>query len=350
MGRVFEKQGKWWIDYMDAAGRRRRQPTQGSKRHAEAILQAVEVDVERGQHGMSTRGMPPETALERFLEASTTRNTADWVRDQRYRLRPLLDALKPRRLSDITPARIDTYLGQRREAHGLVRARKDLQVIKTFTRWCVRMGHLPADPCARIQRLPPLPKRPIRFLAPREADKLLAVCDEPAIAGNGATVHRTMPLRAMSLVGLYAGLRLGEILSLRWEDVDLKAGLLHVTVREDWKPKDRESRRIPLHPRLREVLEAMGRVGALVFSTTNGTPYDESHVHRALVAAGRRTGLTGINFYLLRHTFASWLVQAGQPIYSVSKLLGHASVTTTEHYYAHLAPETLHDVVAALPA
>ena len=60
----------------------------------------------------------------------------------------------------------------------------------------------------------------------------------------------------------------------------------------------------------------------------------------------RKVGLDeGVKFHSLRATFASWLVMKGVSIYSVSKLLGHSDVSTTQKYYAHLEPDTLHSVV-----
>ena len=63
--------------------------------------------------------------------------------------------------------------------------------------------------------------------------------------------------------------------------------------------------------------------------------------------ACRRVGLAGVTFHTLRHTFASWLVMEGVPLFEVSKLLRHASIQMTERY-AHLAPDHLHGAVASI--
>ena len=64
-------------------------------------------------------------------------------------------------------------------------------------------------------------------------------------------------------------------------------------------------------------------------------------------SACRRVGLEEVTFHTLRHTFASWLVMEGVPLFVVSKLLCHASIQMTERY-AHLAPDHLHDAVASI--
>ena len=64
-------------------------------------------------------------------------------------------------------------------------------------------------------------------------------------------------------------------------------------------------------------------------------------------SACKRAGLTGVTFRTLRHTFASWLVMNGTPLFEVSKLLRHASIQMTERY-AHLAPDHLQNAIANL--
>ncbi|MBI4576926.1 MAG: hypothetical protein HY722_11750 [Planctomycetes bacterium] len=165
------------------------------------------------------------------------RRPASQAKVQETRLRHFARETGIRKLTDITQARLERYLAARREAHGLNRAGVDRTIIRTFARWCVRMDLMAADPCQRVSPLPAPAKKPIRFLSREEAGKMLDECETDAEGGNGATVHRTMPLHTIAMIGLYAGLRLGETLALRWGDLDFAAdderGLLHVRVRDD---------------------------------------------------------------------------------------------------------------------
>ena len=71
-------------------------------------------------------------------------------------------------------------------------------------------------------------------------------------------------------------MRIGELINLRWEDIDLKANLIHIRVREDWKPKGRRDRSLPMHPKVREVILSRP-VGKYVFLGPQGGRLKENY-------------------------------------------------------------------------
>jgi len=79
----------------------------------------------------------------------------------------------------------------------------------------------------------------------------------------------------------------------------------------------------------------------LVFTTPIGTPLDASKVLRTYHAAATRAGLPSRPFHHLRHFAATTLLEAGEDLYTVSRVLGHASITTTADVYGHVTPATL---------
>lgn len=176
-----------------------------------------------------------------------------------------------------------------------------------------------------------------RFLAPPEADALLAACPPRLL----------FPVMA----GLLAGLRVEEMLHLRPSfDVDLTAGLLTIQEQPTWYPKNRKRRHIPISPDLRPVLEHHLQRYASADWVTPGVrrpdrPFSHDTFDDAFGAIVRRAGLiagrrdpSGVVFHTLRHTFASWLVQRGVDLYTVSQILGN-SLAVVESTYAHLAPD-----------
>ena len=108
-----------------------------------------------------------------------------------------------------------------------------------------------------------------------------------------------------------------------------------------------------MHERLKSILRAYRRGGArsrgYLFQTSRGTLYSRDNLLRELKKAAKRAGVT-CHWYTLRHSFASQLVMAGVSIFKVSAFLGHASVTTTQKHYAHLAPEVLHEDINRMGA
>ena len=127
------------------------------------------------------------------------------------------------------------------------------------------------------------------------------------------------------------------------DNVDLKHGFIRLDI-----TKNGERRDIPISDELRPVLQAVTRrldVPYVFFDATTGKPYQD--VKRSFGTALRRAGITDFHFHDLRHTFASHLVMARVDITTVSKLLGHKSLTMTLRY-AHLAPNHLQNAVNML--
>ena len=168
------------------------------------------------------------------------------------------------------------------------------------------------------------------------------------------------PVYPKVILGLFTGLRRGEILALRWPNVDLDKKLL--TVREAIEetksglrfkePKSAAGRRdIPLPNIVVDTLRdyrrrqfeqrlalGLGKLAddALLFSCLDGSPLSPHGLSKEWAAAAASIGLSHIRFHATRHTHASHLISAGIDIVKVSRRLGHASPTVTLGVYAHL--------------
>lgn len=168
-------------------------------------------------------------------------------------------------------------------------------------------------------------------------------------------------LYALYLVTLSLGLRQGEALALRWEDVDLEAGTLQVKSTLQFidgrfqllEPKTERSKRsfsLPdvtiaaLHEHRKRQLEEHLRLGGawedwdLVFTTGFGTPLDRHNVTRYFQEALQRAGLPRFRFHDLRHSAATFLLAQGCDLRVVMEALGHSSVALTANLYTHVLP------------
>lgn len=200
-----------------------------------------------------------------------------------------------------------------------------------------RLLHVAAQEGHRLQPLPAIKRLPAhfaesRFLLPEEATALL---EAARVYGHEwGTPH----YGAMISLCLHTGLRIGELLAVQWGDVEIDKSRMHV--RRSWcrvseiakVPKNGHHRVISLNSdalsllrKLRLLDEGDGRIFAVRYQTA----------HRALVRIAELAGLDNIGWHTLRHTFASWLVTAGVPLFTVSRMLGHQSMKQTERY-AHL--------------
>jgi integrase len=168
--------------------------------------------------------------------------------------------------------------------------------------------------------------RRLRYLSKEECQALTKECDE----------H----LRPIVITALNTGMRRGEILNLKWDNVDLQHGFILLD-----QTKNGERREIPINGTLRGTLEELFRgttkrprridIPWVFYDPYTGRPYQS--VKRSFAGACRRAKIKDFHFHDSRHTFASHLVMAGVDLTTVRELLGHKTLTMTLRY-AHLAP------------
>ncbi|SIO30915.1 tyrosine-type recombinase/integrase [Halodesulfovibrio marinisediminis] len=198
------------------------------------------------------------------------------------------------------------------------------------------------NPVSRVKK-PKEDNRRTRFLNEKEAKELL-----------DRAKARNIVLYRMMLLSLYTGLRAGEILKLTWEDVDFANEML--SIRDTKSGKNRHVYMTKLlfsELKLQQDVKSDYSEERLVFIGRFGGPMNEvSRLFKELVDDLRlnenvEDSRQRVVFHTLRHTFASWLVQRGTPLYTVASLMGHSTIAMTERY-AHLAPDGLREAVKVL--
>lgn len=168
----------------------------------------------------------------------------------------------------------------------------------------------------------------IRVLSREEEELLLDACDE----------NRSR-LKPIVICALDTGMRRGEILSLRWRDVDLASRRINI---QAMNTKTLRSRSVPMSQRLSDELEQLPvrDPSARVFGITDT-------IKRSWATAKRIAGIDDLKFHDLRHTYATRLVQGGLPIAEVSRILGHTNIATTFRY-ANIDHTTLDRALAII--
>lgn len=180
-----------------------------------------------------------------------------------------------------------------------------------------------------------------------------------AIARAAEQLHRELradPLRreraaasrhdsAVIVLAAFTGMRRGEVVSLRWRDVDFEASSIHVresvSAGVDSTPKGRRSRTVTMAPQVAGILAPLAPDDArhsaeLVFPGTRpGCKLDPDALSARFTAARKRAGLRPLSFHDLRHTFASLLARAGEPVTVIQAEAGHADLRTTGRYMHH---------------
>ncbi len=223
--------------------------------------------------------------------------------------------------------------------------RNALMPLRVIYRRAFQDGDVALNPCSSL-RLPASRGRRDRIVSPEQAAALIAAL--PAAD------------RALWALALFAGLRRGELMALRWDDIDLAAGVIRVERSWDAKsqtmvePKSRAGRRrVPIAAALRSVLaeHRMNVEGDFVVGRDGGTsPFNDTSVVGRAVRLWRRAGLEPIGLHEARHTFASLMIAAGVNARALTTYMGHSSVSITYDRYGHLMPGNENEAAALLDA
>lgn len=206
-----------------------------------------------------------------------------------------------------------------------------------------------------------------------DCDQLTVICDQ----------IQSDIVKYVVVFAFYTGMRLNEIVNLRWNNIDLQNRLITIGD-ENFKTKGRKQRFVPICEEVIEVLNRMKSATAdksaesvknmadkfrvknmdplcpsgisplkkwgeyltgFVFCKENGDKFTGDYFSRRFKIACKAAGMDkAIHFHSLRHSFASNLVQKGVPLYTIKELLGHSSVSTTE-IYSHLNMDTLREAI-----
>jgi integrase len=221
--------------------------------------------------------------------------------------------------------------------------RNALMPLRGIFRRALNRGDVAVNPTTGIE-LPAVRGRRERIASPDEASRLL----DALPAGD----------RALWATALYAGLRRGELQGLRWEDVDLSTGLIHV--RRSWDQLEGEiapksiagTRKIPIASVLRRYLieHKLSSSSDHVFPTAGGRPFDPGTISQRADRAWTAGELERITLHEARHTYASLMIAAGVNAKTLSTFMGHASITITLDRYGHLMPGSEDEAVGLLNA
>lgn len=373
-GQVIDRgPGRWLIRVFlgrDADGKRRywNKLITGTKKDAERALTAAQRAQDEGR-------------LEDPSRMSLSAWLTEWLESKRQDLRersflsyelwidlylkpslgkiPLAD-LKPR---DVQKAITDLAAGKFTQGPiGAVTLRNAMGRLRSALAAAVKLRLIPSNPAIGA-KLPRVSRRgPKRVLSPEEAAKFATVVQE----------HR---LGAFFLLALGTGLRPGEAMGLKWEDIDVAAGLLHVR-RSLWNPRKGRNaeltppknassvRSLPLSPdllsllrrhRARQLEERIATGPAwqdhgLVFSREDGRPLSDKTCLQVLARLLQRAGLDSLTLHGLRHSAATLLILAGIDPAHVAAQLGHSSVKTTLEVYVKPSEERLREGGSILSA
>ena len=319
--------GKWYVDFTFSKKRIRRFGgyTKEQARNTLAKMRIEKLDERLGFKKPAQPDIAFDQFAREFIEIYSKQNKKSWTRDE-VSLRSLGPFFKGKTIQDIGPELIERYKAKRKTEVSPATVNRDLAFLKTMFNKAVEWGRLESSPVKNVKKFKE-PNSKERILCPDEMKRLI----------DAANNH----LEPILIIALNTGMRRGEILSLKWENIDLSKRCIHL---ED--SKSGKSRDIPMNGLVIEVLSVIAQNSEYVFpNPRTGGPIED--VKTAFKTACERAKIKGLRFHDLRHTAATRMVEAMVDLVTVSKILGHSSIQMTMRY-AHPTPENMRRAVERL--
>lgn len=329
--RFLDKRGCYYIVWTEGGRSRERSTGTADREQAE---QALAEFIQTRQRHSGPRD-PSQILITDILADYATEHGPETAAPWRIAsaIKPLVAFWQGRTVADVSRETCRRYEHDRGRSAGT--ARRELGVLRASINHAFREGRLTRTVSVR---LPEKPEGRDRWLTQAEALALYKA------SMREARVRLHLPL--FILIGLYTGQRKEAILSLRWTQVDLQAGLIDFNAPGARRTNKRRAR-LPIPPTLLRRLQRARERGSDLGYVVHENGKRLKDIKRGFSSACQRAGLTDVTPHTLRHTCATWLVQRGVSIWEASGYLG-MSRETLERVYGHHHPEFLRNASKAL--
>ncbi len=340
MACISKRRDRWVIDFYDNRGKRRWKtlPKGSTKANAKEAMRDIEDQVKKGIY-------LPERKTPLFSEVAQS-----WLEQKKLNVRITtwnmyeghikihFNSISNYKINRITTAIVEKFITEKQTSGmNLTTLKKIIVTFNQIMKYAVRHGYIDYNPVRDAER----PKKRGKI-----EDSEIIVLTPSQIAPFLENVTG-LKYRTLFMLAIMAGPRQGEILGLKWSDVDWKNCQLHIqrtyNKRKWYQPKTASSnRKIDLGPIMITALKKWKLACPpneldLIFPSKLNQPLAESSmVKRFFKPALKKAGLPDIRFHDLRHTFASLLIEQGENLKYIQTQLGHSDPTVTLKVYAHL--------------
>ena len=255
----------------------------------------------------------------------------------KHHLKPVLDMFGGWQAKNVGPIQAQEFLAdQRKKGLSEATACQRAKILRTVLSWAVRMGKLPISPLAMLR----LPAPKSRRIEPPTLDEVKRMYQ-----------HARPHVQRVLILGMACGPRIGpsELFSLRWDDVDLEAGILHMPNAD--KGVKEASRLVPIRndllPLMKEWKNADGNCPFVISYHGKKVSHIDHAWHKAREAAGIARRITP---YSLRHAFPTEALDCGADIKAVAEIMGHSDPTMILKTYRYVRYRRLVETVNSIPA
>jgi integrase len=340
MACIAKRRERYVIDFYDNQGKRHWQTLKKgtTKKRAKELLREIEEQLDKGTY-------IPKSEIPCFSKVAK-----DWLAYKKPNLRSStwsvyeghtlnhLDELNDLKINHVSIAKIEKWIGERQKnGMHILTLRKVLVTLGQIMAYAVRHRYISFNPVRDAEKPKTqgkAGKKKIKILNPPEIKTLIEKT-------------KNQKYKVLFRLAIMSGARQGELLGLKWTDIDWEANQIHVqrtyNHQKFFDVKTETSRRkIDIGPEMMKELKKWrlacppNKLG-LAFANEAGKPMNYSNlVNRYFFPSLASAELPKIRFHDLRHTYASLLIEQGENVKYIQSQLGHSSPTVTLNVYAHL--------------
>ncbi len=324
-GRIF------WIMYAGIDGKLIQESSHSNKvRDAQALLHKRKTEIMEGKQ-LVVKRIGNHNFKELVNEYSQWAERQKSYKTKKYLIKELNDYFGNVPLKKINTMALELYQTKRLEKNKPATVNRLLATLKHMFTKAYDWNMVGEDTLKAVRKVKFLPEnnRRLRYLSDIEWQSLVNACDE----------H----LKPIVITALNTGMRKGEILNLRWNQVDIRNGFILLD-----DTKNGQRREIPINDTLRQVFVNLPRrldIPYVFFNPETNNRYVE--VKKSFKSALTRAKIKDFRFHDLRHTFASHLVMNGVGLADIQDYLGHSTTKMTNRY-AHLSPSHKKEAIKVL--
>ena len=310
---IYQRGDNYYIDFR-FKGQRIRESIGPSKKDAEKVIAKKKTEIVENKYLDIRKGPEPITFHEfakEYLEWAKENHKPNSHPQDVSKMRVLDRIFGDKNIHEITGWEIEKWKLSRKKEVSQSTVNRELAQLKSMLSKAVEWKKLKENPAKGVKLFKGVTKR-LRYLLPEEVQRLLANCQDY--------------LKPIVTVAVNTGMRRGEILGLKWNQVDLDMGTITLT-----DTKNSEKRIVFMNETVKEALKDLARKNDLVF------PVEVHVLKKDYEEALTKAEIKDFTFHDLRHTFASILAMRGTELNDIRDLLGHKSIAMTLRY-AHLSP------------
>ena len=301
------------------------------KKQAQEIIREIKIESLKKELGVipekENKEKNQRVTLKKFvqdyIQYSETNKAPNYSRLERGILKKnIIPFFNNKYLDEIKPREIEDYKITRVKKVSNATVNRDLTCFKHLYTMAIKWGYAKENPVKKVDMMKEPPGR-LRYLTTEEIDKLLDNCTE----------H----LKPIVIIALNTGMRKGEIIALKWGDIDFDNKRIIVQ-----NSKNNEKRVLPINKTAYKAIKDMYKN-----NYQNERLFNIGDCRKSFKTALRKAGIDDFRFHDLRHTFASYLAMSGANLRAIQTLMGHKDIDTTLRY-AHLCDSYLEKTVENL--